>query len=113
MRNVADKSCSENQDTHSMFNNSETHIVYEVTWKNIVQPGRSQMTKRSIGITCRIPNATTTLFFHCNNGCKNVTQCYIICTLPVLFIFLWESFYYWGNQNKKNQTTGYAGFGMW
>ena len=26
------------------------------------------------------------LLFHCNNGCTNVPQCYVIRTLPVLFI---------------------------
>jgi hypothetical protein len=35
MRNVSDKSCRENQNTHFMFNNffSENPVVYEIMWK--------------------------------------------------------------------------------
>ena len=36
MRNVLDKSCKENQNTHLMFNNIfKNFAVYEITWKNI------------------------------------------------------------------------------
>ena len=28
------------------------------------------------------------LLFHCNNGCRNVLQCYVIPTLPVLLDFM-------------------------
>ena len=40
MRNVSDKSCREIQNTHFMFNNffSENCAVYEIMWKNILQP---------------------------------------------------------------------------
>jgi len=43
MKNVSDKSCRENQNTHFIFNNfffPENRVVYEIMWKNIVQPGR-------------------------------------------------------------------------
>ena len=36
MRNVSDKICSENQNTHFVFNShffSENHAVYEIMWK--------------------------------------------------------------------------------
>jgi hypothetical protein len=35
-----------NQNTHFMFNNffPESRAVYEITWKNIIQPDRPQMT---------------------------------------------------------------------
>jgi hypothetical protein len=40
MRNVSDKSCRENQNTHFMFSNFvvvvENLAVYEIMWKNIV-----------------------------------------------------------------------------
>jgi len=42
MRNVSDKSCRENQNTHFMINNVviEDLAVYEVIWKNIVERSR-------------------------------------------------------------------------
>ena len=46
MRNISDKSCRENKNTHFMFNKffSESGAVYEIMWKNVVQPDRPQMT---------------------------------------------------------------------
>ena len=46
MGNVTDKSCSEYQNTHFMFNNffSENRAIYERKWKNIVEPDGPQMT---------------------------------------------------------------------
>jgi hypothetical protein len=40
------KSCRENQNTRFVFNNFflENRAVYEIMWKNIVQPDRPQMT---------------------------------------------------------------------
>ena len=43
LRNVLDKSCRENQNPHFVFSNIfffENRAVYEIIWKNIVQPGR-------------------------------------------------------------------------
>ena len=39
MRNVPDKSCRENQNTHFIFSNfvSENLAVYEIMWKNMVR----------------------------------------------------------------------------
>jgi hypothetical protein len=39
MRNVSDKSCKENQNTHFMFNNFflKNHAVYEIMWKSVVE----------------------------------------------------------------------------
>jgi len=50
MRNVSDKSCRENQITHFMFNKFifENRALYEITWKNIVQPDRPQMTIQGV-----------------------------------------------------------------
>jgi hypothetical protein len=45
MRNVSDKSCRENQNTYFIFNKfSENHAVYEIMWKNMVEPDRPQIT---------------------------------------------------------------------
>jgi hypothetical protein len=43
MRNVSDKSCRDNQNTHFMFSNLFP-TIYEIIWKNMVQPDRPQMT---------------------------------------------------------------------
>jgi hypothetical protein len=39
---------------------SENRAVYEITWKNIAQGGRPQMTVWSMRIACWIPRATKT-----------------------------------------------------
>jgi len=48
MSNVSGQSCRENQNTHFLFNDFffffENRAVYETMCKNIVEPGRSQMT---------------------------------------------------------------------
>jgi hypothetical protein len=48
MRNVLDKSCRENQNTHFMFNNFffRKSCVYEVMSKNVVQQEGPQMTSQ-------------------------------------------------------------------
>jgi hypothetical protein len=45
MRNVSDKSCRENQNTYFMLQISfpENTAVYEIMWKNTVQPDRPQI----------------------------------------------------------------------
>jgi hypothetical protein len=56
MRNVADKSCRENQNTHFMFSANlcsvtcsvilfKNHVVYEKMWKNIVARGTCWINK--------------------------------------------------------------------
>jgi hypothetical protein len=62
MRNVSDKSCKENQNTHFRFNNSifENRAVYEIMVKNIVELGRPQIITRCMRIVCWITKATNT-----------------------------------------------------
>jgi len=63
IRNVSDKSCRENQNTCFMFSNIfflENRAVYEKECKNIVEPGRSQMTIRCMRITWWINEVTDT-----------------------------------------------------
>ena len=61
IRNVSDKRCRENQNTHFVFNKLffflENRAVYEIMWKNIVERGRSQMTIWRLRIACWIPKA--------------------------------------------------------
>jgi len=47
MRNVSDLSCRENQNTHFMLNFFlwfENNAVYELLWRNIVEPDRPHLT---------------------------------------------------------------------
>jgi len=94
MRNVSGKKKAvEKIKTHFRFNNilPKNRAVYETVWKNIVEPGRPQMTIRRMRITCWIPKATNThsrnmqylLLFYCKNGCTNASQCCVMRTLPV------------------------------
>jgi hypothetical protein len=61
MRDVSDHR-RENQNTQFMFNilSFENRVVYEIMWKNIVKPGRPQMTIWSMRIARWIPMATNT-----------------------------------------------------
>ena len=95
MRNVSVKIWAQNQNTHFMFSNFffKNRAVYVIMCKNIAEPGRQQMTIWHVCNTCWIPKAKNRsqnmeylLFFYCNSGCKNTLQCYIVCTLPVLFV---------------------------
>jgi hypothetical protein len=46
MRNVSDKSCTENQNTHFVFSNVffENRAVCEIMWKIVAESDRTQMT---------------------------------------------------------------------
>jgi hypothetical protein len=70
MINVSDKSYRENQNTHFIFNNLffENRVVCEIMWKNILEPGRPQMTICHMRISRWVPNATNTLTI-CNDYC--------------------------------------------
>ena len=43
--NILDKVCRENQKTHFMSSDffPQNHAAYEIMWKNMVEPGRTQM----------------------------------------------------------------------
>jgi hypothetical protein len=63
MRDVSDKSCRENQNTHLMLNNFfffESHAVYEILWKNIVELDRPQIIIWCMRIAYLITKATNT-----------------------------------------------------
>jgi hypothetical protein len=68
----------------------KNHAFYEIIWKNIVEPGRPQMTICYKHIACWITKATNThseyviLLFHRNSGCKYAPR-YVIHTFPVVF----------------------------
>ena len=64
MRNVSDKSCRENQNTHFVFNNfpppPENRAVYEIIWKNVVQCNGPQVAIRPMCIARLVSKATET-----------------------------------------------------
>jgi hypothetical protein len=60
---LKDKRCRENQNTHFVFSDCFSKIVPFMRYcekKNIVQPGRPQMTIWRMRIACWIPKATNT-----------------------------------------------------
>jgi len=62
MRSVSQTSCTDNQNTHFIFKDffSNNHAVYEIMWKNTVQPDRPQMAIWCMHIACCITMATNT-----------------------------------------------------
>jgi hypothetical protein len=63
MRNVSGKRCIENQNTHFIIQNYfffENRAFREMIWKNIVEPGRPQITIWRMRIGCWIPKVTNT-----------------------------------------------------
>jgi len=63
MRNVSEKSYRENQNTPFMFNKVfffANRAVYEMMWKNIVDPDRPLMTIWRMLIACLVPRTADT-----------------------------------------------------
>jgi hypothetical protein len=63
MRNVSDGICRQNQNTNFIFSTpfKENRGVYEKTWQNKAERGRTQMTIWRMRIAYWIPKATDTL----------------------------------------------------
>jgi hypothetical protein len=61
MRNVSDKRCRENQNTHFMFNNFfENPGIHDIMWKNMVQPDRPQTAIWRMRFACWVTKVTDT-----------------------------------------------------
>ena len=62
MKNVSDKSCRVNENTFFCvkFFFLKNRAVYEIMWKNTVEPDRPQVTIWRMRIAFRIPKATNT-----------------------------------------------------
>jgi len=62
MRNVSDKICRENQNTHFVFGDvfPENRAAYEIMWENSTERGRPQMAIWRMRIACCITKATIT-----------------------------------------------------
>jgi len=62
MRNISDNFYTENQSTYyAQRRLSKNRDVYEIMWKNMVEPDRSQIRIWRMRITCCIPKATNIL----------------------------------------------------
>ena len=68
------------------------HAFYEIRWKNIVEPGRPDMTIRRMRISCWLPKATNThsqyiilIAFPPQQLLHEPTSTYVLQKLPVLF----------------------------
>ena len=103
MRDFSDKSRRENHNTQFMFNNFFIRALYEIMWKNIVEPDRPQTTVWCMCIACWIPKATNThskyiIFIafplhECPSMLRYMcVACLVTCTifipLPLFFVFL-------------------------
>ena len=57
--------CRKNQNTYFVYNNLfflfENRAIYEIMWKNIVEPGRPRMTMWRMRIASWLTKATNTL----------------------------------------------------
>jgi len=76
-----------------MFNNyfSENRAIYEIMWKNMVEPDRPEMTVWCMCIACWIHKPTNAhseyvilISFSLQHGCMNTSHGYVIHTLHVL-----------------------------
>jgi hypothetical protein len=81
----------------------KTHILCSITffrklchlWDNVEEykrTGQATGENMCMHIAWWIPKTTNTMcitycFFHCNNGCTNAPQCYVLCTLLLLYVF--------------------------
>ena len=79
MRNISEKKIVDKIKTHTLFSNFyfRNLVVYEIMWKNIVEPSRPQMQIWHMRISRWVPKTTNTysqyvilIAFHCNNGCN-------------------------------------------
>ena len=90
MRYVSEASCTPNQNTHFMFNNTPPQkkncAIYEIMWKNMVEPDRPQATIWRVSTACWITKAAYTLRIrssYCLSTATMVTRTRLNVTLHV------------------------------
>jgi hypothetical protein len=76
MKNVSDKRCRENKNTHVLcsVNVSENYVVYEIICKNIAEPVRPQLSYGAQGNAQTHSEYIILNDFHSNNGCIKAPQ---------------------------------------
>jgi hypothetical protein len=96
VRNIVDKVCTENQNTHFIFNIFFPHkksCLYEVMLKDIVEVTDAIWRMR---LACWVSKDKTThseyviRLFSCNIYCTNAPRCYVLRTSLVLLVFFSE-----------------------
>ena len=110
MRNISDKSCTENQMHFTFSNFSLSKVAYEIMWKNTVQPDRPQMTIWRMRLAHWIAKATnthseyvTSIAFPWQQAlCERASVLRLYIHLPVLFqygsriqLILWRRWSKW------------------
>ena len=77
----------------------ESHTVYEIMWRSIVQPDRPQTTIWYMRIACWIPKTTNPHSeylilnaFTLQQWLHDAPWCYIIPTMPVVLVITWTVF---------------------
>jgi hypothetical protein len=105
MRNVSDKRCRENRNTHVIFSSFfffffENHAVCEIILKNMIEPDRTKLS--SMRFACLITKATNThsgyvifVAFSRQQWLRKSASKYFICILPVLsymYLFIYSLF---------------------
>jgi hypothetical protein len=75
----------------------ENHAVYEIMWKNTVEPDSPRMTIWRMRAACLIAKATDKhseyvihIALPLQNGCTNAPQCYVATYNACLVCILWE-----------------------
>jgi hypothetical protein len=84
MRNVSDKSCTEKQNTHFMFNNfflKKTLSFMRTCGKTMYRwtghkHGACALIAGYLRLQIHNQNLQHIMVFHCNNGCTNTPQCH-------------------------------------
>jgi len=100
MRNISDETSAENRKIYfivcnfcrkscRLWDNVEKYRgTRQATQDNMTCPLRAGFLR----LQTHTHNIKYLLFVHCNNGCTNAPQCYVIRTLPVLYPFLFFLF---------------------
>jgi hypothetical protein len=105
MRSISDKSCRENQNTYYILKKfSKNHTIYEIIWKNMMDPDRPQIKIYNgsstfhagyLKLQAHTQNIYCKFLFHSNSGYMNMHQYHIICAQPVLLFITLELFGYY------------------
>jgi len=112
IKNVSGTVCRENQNTHFTYSNLFNYAFYEITWKNILQPGTL--------IACWVRKAKNThseyvilIAFPLKQCCTNAPQCCTLHTLPLLLRLILDSFDIHRNETQRCGGEFFSTYFMW
>jgi len=99
MRNVSDKSCRENHNTHCVYSNFlfffENRAVYEIILEKYGRAGQAtdgnmMRCRKSARIQTNIHCISYFVPFHCDGGNANASLYHVIRTLPFWFVTIFS-----------------------